>query len=139
MDTSTPHAALPVRVTWENTDTAGYIHNSIVFRWFEQGELEWFRDLGIHWKSFPEHGFPRVHVEARFLQPLYFDDLCELRTRVGQVRAATYALRHEVHKAGRLAVQGQVTVCCVAVADGRPRVLPERMREVLQGLCRPSL
>jgi acyl-CoA thioester hydrolase len=135
MDTPKPCAALPVRVTWENTDTAGYIHNSIVFRWFEQGELEWFRALGIHWKSFPEFGFPRVHVEARFLLPLYFDDLCELRTTVEQVRAASYSLRHDVLKAGRLAVRGRVTVCCVAVADGRPRVLPEPMREVLQGIC----
>ena len=135
MDIATPYAALPIRVTWENTDTAGYIHNSIVFRWFEQGELEWFRALDIHWKSFPEYGFPRVHVEARFLRPLYFDDLCELRTAVGQVRAASYGLRHEVHAAGCLAVRGQVTVCCVSVADGKPRELPARMHEVLQRLA----
>jgi acyl-CoA thioester hydrolase len=135
MDIATPYAVLPVRVTWENTDTAGYIHNSIVFRWFEQGELEWFRALGIHWKSFPDYGFPRVQVEARFLRPLHFDDLCELRTTVGSVRAATYSLRHEMYRSGQLAVRGQVSVCCVAVADGKPRVLPEQMREVLRGLC----
>lgn len=126
---------LPLRVTWENTDTAGYIHNSVVFRWFEQGELEWFRVLGIHWREFPEVGFPRVHVEADFLRPLHFDDLCELRTGVERVRAASFVLQHEAWFAGHAALRGRVSVCCVSAVDGRPRLLPERMREVLRGLC----
>jgi acyl-CoA thioester hydrolase len=135
MDTATPCFVLPLRVTWENTDTAGYIHNSVVFRWFEQGELEWFRILGIHWKAFPEFGFPRVRVQADFLRPLHFDDLCDLRTGVARVRAASYELWHEVCLAGQVAVRGRVAVCCVAGADGKPRLLPDALRDVLRGLC----
>lgn len=138
MTTPALHDVLPLRVTWENTDTAGYVHNSVVFRWFEVGELEWFRRLGVHWKEFPEYGFPRVRVAADFLHPLHFDDPCELRTRVERVQAASYALRHEVWFAGRVAVRGTVTVCCVSAADGKPRLLPERLRTTLAALCPPA-
>jgi len=138
MTTPLPQAVLPLRVTWENTDTAGYVHNSVVFRWFEVGELEWFRSLGIHWKGFPEYGFPRVRVAADFLRPLHFDDACELRTGVERVQAASYVLCHEVWFAGAVAVRGAVTVCCVSARDGKPRVLPERMRATLAALCPPA-
>jgi len=127
-----PVARYPFRVTWENTDTAGYIHNSVVFRYFEIGELEFLRTLDAHWSAFPECGFPRIHVEASFLTPLRFDDLCAVETQVRLVRAAGYALAHRVCRGDEVAVTGGVTVCCISTATGRARPLPPKLRDALE-------
>lgn len=122
------------RVTWENTDSAGYIHNSVVFRYFEIGELEGLRAVDAHWSAFPECGFPRIHVEADFHTPLRFDDLCSLDTWVESVRYAGYVLGHRIRRGSDVAVTGSVTVCCISVETGRARPMPERLRMVLLGL-----
>jgi YbgC/YbaW family acyl-CoA thioester hydrolase len=120
-----------LRVSWENTDSAGYIHNSVVFRWFEIGELEWFRALGIPWTAFPDHGFPRIHVEADFRVPLYFEDACVLETRIVRVRAAGFSLAHTIRKDETTAVTGRIDVCCVSARTGRACPLPDAMRTTL--------
>lgn len=119
------------RTTWENTDGAGYIHNSVVFRYFDIGEVEWFRVLGIPWHKFPDLGFPRIHVEADFKKPLFFDDECVLETSVNQVKRGRIELRHRIFKQDEVAVIGKVVFCCTAKATGRPRPIPEIMRDLL--------
>jgi acyl-CoA thioester hydrolase len=126
------------RVTWENTDSAGYIHNSVVFRYFEIGELEALRSVDAHWSVFPDCGFPRIHVEADFQTPLHFDDLCVLETWVESVRYAGYVLGHRIRRGQDTAVTGSVTVCCISAETGRARPMPERLRNVLLELTGPG-
>lgn len=119
------------RVAWEHTDTAGYVHNSVYFRYFELGECEWFRELGIPWNAFPEHGFPRVHVEADFIRPLFFENACSLVTGVVRVQSAKVHLAHTLWCENEVAARGRVVFGCVRATDGRATTLPERMRLAL--------
>ena len=119
------------RVTWENTDTAGYMHNSVVFRYFDRGELEWFRSLGIHWQEFSDRGFPRIHVEADFIRPLYFDDECILETIVTRIRPVKVELTHRIMKDNKTAIVGKVVFCCISMKDRKPKPIPKKMIEIL--------
>ena len=119
------------RVTWENTDTAGYIHNSVAFRYFEIAELEWFRSFGGTWNDFPKHGFPRIHVEADFKIPLYFDDECIIKTRCYLLRAAKVGLEHEIWRGDDLCIKGKVIFTCILRENGKVQPIPERLRDAL--------
>ena len=131
MDVADHENRYEFRVAWEHTDTAGYVHNSVYFRYFDLGECDWFRKLGIAWNQFPNAGFPRVHVEADFLRPLFFEDECCLVTRVSRVRTAKVHLAHTLFRGDVEVARGTVVFGCVRQEDGGPAPLPERMRETL--------
>ncbi len=119
------------RVAWEHTDTAGYVHNSVYFRYFDLGECDWFRKLGIAWNQFPEVGFPRIHVEADFLRPLFFEDECCLVTRVTRVSGVKVILSHTLLRGEYEMARGTVVFGSVSTEHGGPVPLPKKMRETL--------
>ncbi len=121
------------RVTLEQTDALGLIHNSVVFRLFEVAELEWFRELNIHWLEFDDVCFPRIKVNAEFLRPVRFDDHCVITTKVVSLKAARVLLSHEIRNSehGNVMIRGTVEFACVSKDTFRPQVLPEKMRTIL--------
>lgn len=132
MDKNSKKGIYSFRVSLEQTDSIGVIHNSVVFRILEISEIEWFRELGIHWLSFDDCFFPRTKVGAEFLKPLKFDDLCDVHIRVVRIRAAKVYLTHEFYRGNELVIKGNVEFSCVAREGFVPRMLPDRMREVLE-------
>ncbi len=132
MESNDNYGVYRFRVSLEQTDAIGVIHNSVVFRILEVAEIEWFRELGIHWLEFEDCFFPRTKVGAEFLMPLRFDDMCEVHVKVVRVRAAKVYLVHEFYKDGELMIKGSVEFACVARDGFGPKLLPEKMREVLE-------
>jgi len=125
------HGHYPFRVTLEQTDALGLIHNSVVFRLFEVAELEWFRKLGIHWLEFPDHIFPRIKVEAEFLKPLRFDDVCILKSFVTNVKSCKVILEHEIYSSEMLMIRGRIEFAALNKKTFSPVILPEKMSTIL--------
>jgi len=80
------------RVDFCDTDAAGLMHFSTYFRFMEQAEAAFFRHLKIPLLSSDQStsfGFPRIDVDCRFSQPLYFDDLVKIDLMVKEVTEHT--------------------------------------------------
>ena len=122
------------RISLEQTDAVGIIHNSVVFRIMEIAELEGLRELGIHWLEFDDCFFPRIKVSAEFLRALRFDDICSVLVKVKRVRAAKVILAHEFYKENELMIRGEVEFTCVDRENFQPRMLPEKMMDKLKEL-----
>ncbi len=64
-------------VQFHETDMAGFVHFPNIFHWAEQAEFEFMNAIGV---SLIETGtksmkaWPRVHVEAEYINPLLFKD-----------------------------------------------------------------
>ena len=72
-------------VEFHETDMAGIVHYSNFFRYMETAEHGFFRSLGFSLvtdQTDPPIGWPRVHAECDYFQPLRFEDEVEIHLLV---------------------------------------------------------
>jgi YbgC/YbaW family acyl-CoA thioester hydrolase len=113
------------RVEFNETDLAGIVHFSNIFRYMETVEGAFYRSFGqsVLLRGAAEPlGLPRVHADCDYLKPLRFEDLIEMHLLVKEKRekTVTYQIRFwriEPGPAEEVAV-GHVTVVCVGRSPG---------------------
>src|SRR5262245_17215610 len=120
------------RIRWADADAAGRLHYPRIFEYFEEGEAELLRSVGITMFNNSEHDFPRKHVEAVFHRVLPLDAPFVMRVTVGKM--GNTSIRYDYHifadeACTHLALEGSMTV--VVVKDGRPAPIPDKMRTAL--------
>src|SRR5882672_1912623 len=86
------------RVEFSETDMAGIVHYSNFFKYMETAEHGFFRSLGfsvVMDRHDPPVGWPRVHAECDYLQPLRFEDDVEIQMLVCEkkVKSLSYLFR----------------------------------------------
>jgi acyl-CoA thioester hydrolase len=131
----TAHASRSsIRVRYAETDQMGIAHHAEYFAWFEVGRTDLLRERGLPYRDLERRGlrFPVIGTEARFLRPAYYDDVLEVRTELDSLSGARIAFRYEVHREGAPGPLATGRTEHAAVdAEGRPRRLPEDVRERL--------
>ena len=119
-------------VEFHETDMAGIVHYSNFFRYMETAEHGFFRSLGfsvVTENTDPPIGWPRVHAECDYLQPLRFEDEVEIHMLVSEMKskALSYVFRFsKLNAPPPLEVaRGKLTVVCVThEADGKMKATP---------------
>jgi YbgC/YbaW family acyl-CoA thioester hydrolase len=119
-------------VEFYETDMAGIVHYSNFFRYMEAAEHAFFRSLGfsvVSDNTNPRIGWPRVHAECDYIQPLRFEDEVEIHLLVNEMKpkALSYLFRfRKLNAALPLEVaRGKLTVVCVThEADGKMKAMP---------------
>ena len=108
------------RVEFADTDMAGIMHFSSIFRFMESAEHAFLRSLGhsvILSDLNPIMGFPRVRAEADFRRPFRFEDEIEIELRVREKREKSltygFALRKSGDAGREARAVGSITVVCV--------------------------
>ena len=120
------------RVEFCDTDMAGIVHYSNFFRYMETAEHGFFRSLGfsvVTDQTDPPIGWPRVHAECDYFQPLRFEDEVEIHMLVSEMKskALSYVFRfRKLNASPPLEVaRGKLTVVCVThAADGQMKATP---------------
>lgn len=92
------HVSVRHRVQFNETDMAGLVHFSQFFRYMEKAEAEFFRQAGfpmVQQDGAVFRGWPRGRVSAKFMAPLYFEDILEIELFVKEIkeRAITFFYR----------------------------------------------
>jgi YbgC/YbaW family acyl-CoA thioester hydrolase len=130
------------RVEFSETDMAGIVHYSNFFRFMETAEHGFFRSLGFsivmdNWD--PRLGWPRVHAECDYAQPLHFDDEVEIHLLVLEKKAKSisYLFRFRKLNASPPAevARGKLIVVCVTRdPDGRMKsaVIPQAIADRIE-------
>src|SRR5579862_3522559 len=108
------------RVEFSDTDMVGIVHYSNFFRYMEAAEHAFFRSIGLSIASRhvdPPLGWPRVHAECDYKQPLRFEDEVEVHMLVSEkkTKSLSYVFRFLKHdSSGPIEVaRGSLTVVCV--------------------------
>ena len=107
-------------IEFADTDAAGIMHFSNFFRLMEVTEHAFFRSLGfsIH-KPEAEHriGWPRVHAECSYKQPLRFEDIAEIQLLVREKKSKSLTYTFIIRKVNGQAIQevarGSLTAVCI--------------------------
>ncbi len=128
------------RVEFCETDMAGIVHYSNFFRYMEVAEHEFFRSLGfsvVTRQVDPPVGWPRVHAECDYQQPLRFEDEVEIHMLVNEKKSKSLSYVFRFRKLNATPVvevaRGSLTVVCVTHQNGKmaaatiPKVIADKI------------
>ncbi len=94
----------PVRVYYEDTDTAGIVYYANYLKFAERARTEMLRAAGIEQRVLAEEtgvAFAVRSCSADYLAPARLDDLLEIRTRVAGLQGATIEMEQSVTRDGQ--------------------------------------
>ena len=117
----------PIRVYYEDTDLAGIVYYANYLRFIERARSELVRAAGIDQVAMKAAGlvFAVRRVEADYLKPAHYDDQIEVRTRLRDVKGASFAMPQEVWRKDELLFQAHVTIVVLNQAGRATRLTAE--------------
>ncbi len=99
-----------IRVLFADTDGMGIVYHTNYIKWFEIGRNEYLRQIGFPYSVLEKDKFwlPVASVECFFKMPAYYDDVLEISSWIGALKAATVVINYEIHRkaTGELLVTG---------------------------------
>jgi acyl-CoA thioester hydrolase len=132
-----PGSVTDVRVRYAETDQMGRAHHMAYVVWFELARTELMRHSGISYADMEKRGvlLPVVRLEVDYLKGVEYEDVVDIHTSVGDVRSRRVQFDYRVvaRKGGVLVAEAMSVLICMN-RDGRPRRLPDDVREILARL-----
>jgi acyl-CoA thioester hydrolase len=104
--------------------------------WFELGRTEMMRVNGLSYAEMERRGvlLPVVRLEIDYLGAAGYEELVSVHTSLAEVKSRRVRFEYTVlAEDGRRIAEGSTVLVCVG-PDGRPRRLPEELREGLAAL-----
>ena len=128
------------RVQFAETDLAGIVHFSTMFRYMEEAEHALWREAGltIHDRG-TDLGWPRLGAALEFRNPLRFEEEFEVWVRIAALKTRTIEYEFTLVRGKTVIAVGTMTSVCVRrQADGTmraaeiPAEVVRRLQEVLR-------
>jgi acyl-CoA thioester hydrolase len=130
---------ITVRVRYADTDRMGVVYHANYFVYFESGRAELIRRLWKPYAILEKEGFllPILEAGCRYLQSAEYDDLLTVCTRVADFSGARIRFEYAAFKSEKESplVEG-FTVHCFVDRQGRPRRMPEELKNIFQAFDR---
>ncbi len=128
-----PEYRLPIRVYIEDTDAGGIVYYVNYLKYFERARTELIRSLGVDKTAVMEDGSVFVVTSAAidYHAPARLDDQLEAVAEVVSSGAATIDFRQSVVRTGTELASGQVRVALTDGTSGKPKRMPQGLRELL--------
>ena len=102
------------RVQFAETDLAGIVHFSVLFRYMEEAEHALWRTAGLSIADAgSDLGWPRLSAACEFRSRLYFEDEFDVLVRIAQVKTRTLEYEFTMMKGETLVAVGTITSVCV--------------------------
>ena len=126
------------RVEFAETDMAGIVHFSMIFRYMEEAEHALWRAAGL--SIAPRNsdlGWPRVSAACEFRNPLRFEDDFEVRVRIAATKTRSIEYEFTIVRGDTVIAVGTMTSVCVKkAADGSMKAteLPADVVAKLRGV-----
>lgn len=105
------------KIAFHETDAAGMVYFANFFNLAAEAEAHALDSLGILDKK-REYFYPRVHVEADYMHPLFFNDLVEVETNIVSIGNSSIRWEYEIFRDGERCA----TVRVVSVRTARDHV-----------------
>lgn len=131
-----PSSVTEVRVRYAETDQMGRAHHMAYVTWFELGRTEMMRLNGLSYAAMERRGvlLPVVRLEIDYLGAAGYEELLTVHTSLAEVRSRRVRFEYTVRSDdGRPIAEGATVLVCVG-PDGRPKRLPDELREGLGAL-----
>jgi acyl-CoA thioester hydrolase len=128
----------PIRVYYEDTDTAGVVYYANYLKFMERARTEWLRSLGFEQDVLISNEkliFAVRSVCVDYRRPALFNDALEVTARISQYGKASIDFEQTVvrhtHGKEELLASGKIKLACLDSESLRPKPLPSSIAEVL--------
>ncbi|MBL8502978.1 MAG: tol-pal system-associated acyl-CoA thioesterase [Rhodocyclaceae bacterium] len=124
----------PVRVYYEDTDTAGVVYYAGYLRFLERGRTEWLRAMGVEqFRLAQETGlvFAVRSLNIEYLKPARLDDQLAVLTVPTFLGRAQVTLRQWIERGGETLVEASVRIACLKTTTMKPAALPAGIRRIM--------
>jgi acyl-CoA thioester hydrolase len=121
-----------IRVIFGDTDQMGVVYYGNYMRFFESARADYWRSLGKSYKDLVDWGvaLPVVEAHCNYKRPAHYEDLLTVDVHVSEIRAASLRFSYRVLRGDTLLAEGG-TRHAVVGTDGRPRALPQQLRDAI--------
>src|SRR5688500_7322305 len=124
------------RVQFADTDLAGIVHFSTMFRYVEEAEHALWREAGISIvQRGSDIGWPRLNAALEFRNPLRFEAEFEVWVRIAELKTRTIEYEFTLVRGKSVIAVGTMTTICVRKqADGTMRAaeIPDEVADKLE-------
>jgi acyl-CoA thioester hydrolase len=130
---------LPIRIYYEDTDTAGIVYYANYLKFAERARTEMLRLAGINQSEMAKRygmAFAVRDCAIDFRAPARLDDLIEVRSRFTELAGATVSVVQAIWRDAEVLVRLDVRVACLR-ENGRPTRVPAPLRQALQPFIQP--
>jgi len=118
------------KIRFAETDAAGIMHFTNILRLVEEAEHNMLAEHEVDVIG-PMGGWPKVHVEADYVSPLYFGDMANVTLLKMSVGNKSLRYEFKVSCEGELKTKGVVVLARVGIS-GESITVPERERTSLE-------
>ena len=128
--------SFPVRVYYEDTDTAGVVYYAGYLRFLERGRTEWLRALGVEqFRLAQEAGivFAVRSLNIESLKPARLDDVLTVLTELTLPGRAQVTLKQRIERDGETLVEASVRIACLNTKTMKPAALPAALKNKMGG------
>jgi acyl-CoA thioester hydrolase len=112
-----PRFFWPVRVYYEDTDSAGIVYCANYLRYLERARTEWLRALGFEQTDIAaQHGVVFVvrSLQIEYLAPARFNDGLNVSVELVEAGASQIVMQQRVLRENDTLVQARVRLACVS-------------------------
>jgi acyl-CoA thioester hydrolase len=124
------------RVQFAETDLAGIVHFSEMFRYLEEAEHAMWRAAGLTIaERGSDLGWPRLNAALEFRNPLRFEEEFEVWVRIAELKTRTIEYEFTIVRGPTvIAVGTMIAVCVRKLPDGTMRAaeIPADVRDSLE-------
>lgn len=128
--------AWPVRVYLEDTDAGGIVFHARYLHYMERARTEWVRSCGVGLRAGMADNISYVvqRMSIHYAAPAMLDDELTVTTEPVAFGRVWMEFRQRVVRVqdAKQLCEANVRVACITLDGGRPRRLPENMRELLE-------
>ena len=120
----------PVRVYYEDTDSAGVVYYANYLRYFERARTEWLRGLGFEQTDLAaEHHIVFVvrSIQVEYLQPARFNDELQVTVELDALGASQINCVQRVMRGVEVISEARVRVACVSLVTHKPVRMPKTL------------
>ncbi len=131
----------PVRVYYEDTDSAGVVYYANYLRFMERARSEWLRSLGFEQDQLRDREgiiFAVRSAQLDFLRPARFNDLLQVSARILRAQRVSLRIEQQVFRDGMrddVLCRGIIRIACLDAQHKRPCPMPTTVFAEIAHVC----
>ncbi|MDG5786919.1 thioesterase family protein [Evansella sp. AB-P1] len=126
----------PITVRFSETDAFGHVNNTIAFVYFEEGRINYFKDIGLSEEWFSKKGklIPvTADLQCDYKKQVYFDENIEVSVKINMIGKTSVDLHYMItNSVGEVCMTGRGKMVQVSRATGVATPWSESSRKLLE-------
>ena len=123
---------IEIKIRYDEVDKMGYVYHGNYAKYFHLSRTELLRTVGLCDKTLEEQNIllPVIEMNIRYLNPIFYDDVIKISTRLLKTSYIKMFFEHKVFNAkSELINKGTSTLALVDLESRKPIRMPEFIKD----------